>query len=142
MKHAFLLLAALLAVPAAAQQKDEQAVAQAVESLRTAMIKGEKAPLEAIAAPELSYGHSGGLVEDKATFVENLTNGNSVFKRIDLSDQSVKLVGTDVAIVRHQLVAETANKGQAGTVKLAILLVWKKINRQWLLIARQAVKVP
>ncbi len=130
----------LLAFSSMAQSKDETAVAAAVEELKTAMIKGDKNALNALANDKLNYGHSSGLVEDKAAFVDNLTNGNSVFKSITLQDQTITIVG-NTALVRHILSGETANKGQAGQVKIGVLLTWIKEKGKWVLLGRQAYKV-
>jgi ketosteroid isomerase-like protein len=134
-----LLVITLINVSTMAQSKEEAAVAAAVESLRKAMVSGERAALEKIAAPELSYGHSGGKLEDKTAFVEAIASGASDFVTIDLTEQTIKVTG-DVAIVRHKLSAETNDGGKPGTVKLAILTVWKKTGKEWKLLARQAVK--
>lgn len=124
-----------------AQNKEEAAVAAAVETLRKAMIDGDRAALDNIAAPTLSYGHSSGKIEDKATFVETLASGKSDFVTIDLSEQILSISG-NTAIVRHKLDATTNDGGKPGTVKLYILLVWQLQDKHWKLLARQAVKVP
>jgi ketosteroid isomerase-like protein len=80
-------------------------------------------------------------VQNKEAFVEALTSGKSDFVTIDLSEQTVKVVG-NAAIVRHKLSATTNDNGNPGTVKLQILLVWLKQKGEWKLLARQAVKVP
>jgi ketosteroid isomerase-like protein len=134
-----LLVVSLINVAAMAQSKDEAAVAAAVETLRKAMVDGNRASLEKIAAAELSYGHSGGQLQDKAAFVEAIASGASDFVTIDLTEQTIKVVG-DVAIVRHKLAADTNDGGKPGTVKLSILTVWKKQGKEWKLLARQAVK--
>ena len=123
-----------------AQTKSEKAVATAVEALRTAMVSGDKASLEAIIADELSYGHSGGSVESKIKFVEKITSGQSDFVTIQLTDQTIKVSGK-TAIVRHHLNATTNDNGKPGTVELNILLIFQKQHGKWLLLARQAVKV-
>ena len=142
MRNAFLIFIAVFILHTAspAQTKLETEVAQAVEKLKTGMINGDKNILNNITLPELSYGHSSGKIEDKAAFVESLTNGSSDFVSIDLTNQTVKVVG-NTAIVRHNLAAETKDKGVPGSVKLAILLVWQKQQNQWKLLARQAVKL-
>ncbi|RIV23717.1 nuclear transport factor 2 family protein [Fibrisoma montanum] len=119
---------------------DKQAVTQAVEKLRKAMIDPEKATLEALVANDLSYGHSSGTIEDKAAFVEALVSGASDFKSIELTDQTVTVVD-NTAMVRHKLTGETNNKGVAGQVKLGVLLVWVKQKGDWKLLARQAFKM-
>jgi hypothetical protein len=78
----------VLSIAANAQTKDEKAVAAAVESLRKAMIDGNKTELENLAAEKLSYGHSGGAVEGKAEFVEKIASGKSDFVTIELSEQT------------------------------------------------------
>jgi len=136
-----LLLAGVLSFNTFAQSKDEIAVTNAVESLRKAMIDADKPALEKLTAADLSYGHSGGKIEDKATFVDNIVTGKSDFVTIDLADQTVKVSG-NTAIVRHKLTADTNDSGKPGNVKLYILLVWQKQKGDWKLLARQAVKVP
>ena len=125
---------------AMAQSKEEAAVTAAVENLKKAMIDGDKAGLQNITADQLSYGHSSGRVEDKATFVDNIVSGKSDFVTIDLTNQTIAISG-DAAIVRHTLAATTNDGGNPGSVKLNILLIWQKQKGQWKLLARQAVKI-
>ena len=124
-----------------AQSKDEKGVASQVELLRKAMVDADKASLENLTDAKLSYGHSGGKVEDKAAFVENIVSGHSDFKSIELTDQTIYVTG-NTAIVRHNLAAETNDNGKPGNVHLHILMVWVKTGSQWKLLARQAVKLP
>ncbi len=143
MKRVFsILLISIVTIPGLrAQSKEQNAVAAAVETLRKAMIDGDRAALENIAADGLSYGHSAGRIEDKAAFVENLASGNSDFVTIDLTDQTIYVSGK-TAIVRHKLTASSNDKGKGPTnVTLAILTVWQKEKKHWKLLARQAVKV-
>ena len=134
------MLVPLVSRQAIAQTKDETAVTQAVESLRKAMIDPDKSTLDKLAANELSYGHSSGVIQDKAEFMEAIISGKSDFVSIELSEQTVKVVG-NTALVRHHFTAATNDGGKPGTVKLAILLVWQKQKGEWRLLARQAVKI-
>ena len=126
---------------ASAQSKEETAVATAVETLRKAMIDADKAGLEKITASKLSYGHSNGRIEDKATFVGNIVSGQSDFLTMDLTAQTIAVTG-QTAIVRHTLGAKTNDGGKPGTVNLYVMLVFGKEGGQWKLVARQAVKIP
>ena len=134
---AFVAVCSLFTVDGFAQ---DQAVAQAVEKLRTLMIDPDKAGLEALASDAISYGHSNGKIEDKKAFVEALVSGESDFKTIELTDQTVTVVD-NTALVRHKLSAVTANSGTPGTAKLSVLLIWIKQKNTWKLLARQAVKI-
>jgi hypothetical protein len=104
------------------------------------MIDPNKATLEGISTKELSYGHSNGLVEDQAAFVEALTSGKNDFVSITLEDQTIKIVG-NTAIVRHKFSADTNNNNTPGKVNLSVLTIWQKQSGKWKLIARQAVKL-
>jgi ketosteroid isomerase-like protein len=142
MKHLFIAcLFALFTLPINAQTKDEQLVAKAVENLRKAMIDADRNALEGLAADSLSYGHSGGKVERKKDFVENIASGKSDFVTIDLSDQTISIIN-NLAIVRHNLHATTNDGGKPGIANIHVLLVWQKYKNDWKLIARQAVKLP
>lgn len=123
-----------------AQTKNEKQVAAAVEALRTAMVDGDKRNLDRITAATLSYGHSGGQIDDKKEFIEKLASGASDFVTIDISEQTITISG-DTAIVRHILSAQTNDSGKPGTVKLKVLLVWQRLDGNWKLMARQAVKL-
>jgi len=123
-----------------AQSNDEKAVAAAVENLRKAMVDPTKAALEKLTAPELSYGHSSGKVQNQAEFVDALVSGASDFLNIDLTEQTIKIIG-NTAIVRHVLSAATSDNGKPGNAHIAILLVWIKQSKEWKLLARQAVKI-
>jgi ketosteroid isomerase-like protein len=139
-----LIIAGLLAICSLsiyAQNNDEKLVAKAVENLRVAMIDADRTALENLTADSLSYGHSGGKVERKSDFVENIVSGKSDFVTINLSDQTISIVN-NLAIVRHTLNATTNDGGKPGTVKIHVLLVWQKYKKEWKLVARQAVKIP
>jgi hypothetical protein len=123
-----------------AQSAEETKVSETVEMLRKAMINPDKAIFEKIIHQDLSYGHSSGNIETKTMFIEALVSGNSDFKTIDLTEQTVKIVG-NTAIVRHKLFAETANKGIPSTTKLNVLLIFQKVKGNWVLLARQAAKI-
>ena len=123
-----------------AQTLYEKEVTAAVEELRVAMLDANRTALEELSAADLSYGHSGGLVEDKNAFVEKIARGKSDFTKITLEGQTVKISG-DVAIVRHKMTGESINDGKPGTLNLSVLLIWQKQHGKWKLLARQAVKV-
>ncbi len=121
--------------------EDETAIAAAVDSLNKGILDPEKNLLESIASDALSYGHSGGTIQNKAEFVEDLLNGAFDFKTVNIADQTIKVDG-DNAIVRHMFTAKATNAGAPVDVGLGILLVWRKEGGQWKLLARQAFKAP
>ena len=136
----FLVFLLAIAMPAAAQPADEAAVARAVDALMKAMLAPDKATLEGLTADELNYGHSTpGKVDTKASFIESLLTRKSAFKTIDISKQTIQMVG-DLAIVRAHFSSDIIPEGKPGHVELEVLMVWQKRAGAWKLLARQAYK--
>jgi len=131
----------LLFRAAVAQSADEAAVAQAIEALRTAMLEADKSKLEALVTDQLSYGHSGGLIQTKAQFVEVIAGKKTVYKNISLSDSSIMIAGSN-AIVRDIFSTEFESDGKPGTAKIGELQVWAKQDGSWKLLARQGFRTP
>lgn len=124
----------------AQKNNDQQAVTDASEKLRLAMISGDKIVLESLILPELTYGHSSGHIDDAKEFVEKLVSKKSNFLTIENTNQSIQIVDK-TAIVRNHLYGKTADLGkEPGEVNLDILYVWSRTKNGWKLLARQAVK--
>jgi ketosteroid isomerase-like protein len=135
------LSGALLSRVSHAQGGDEAAVNQAIDDLRKAMLAADQADLEALVADQVSYGHSGGVVESKAQFVSVIVSKKTVYKSITLSEPSVTVVGNN-AIARHIFSAEFEADGKPGTARVGVLQVWTKQDGRWKLLARQAFRLP
>ena len=130
-------------VPAGTNQSsadDESSLAALVDTFIKSIVDPEKSILERIAHDDISYGHSAGRIENKAEFIEGLINGPFDFLSANTADQTIKISG-DNAIVRHIFNAKVTNAGVPADLKLGILLVWKKVNGEWKLLARQAYKL-
>ena len=120
---------------------DEAAVNQAIENLRNAMLAADKAKLEELVADQLSYGHSSGVVETKAQFIDVIAGKKTLYKSITLSEPITAVTGPN-AIARHIFSAETEAGGKPGTARVGVLQVWQKQPGGWKLLARQAFRLP
>ncbi len=123
------------------KSKEEIAVAARVEILRQAMIDADANKLKIVTSGNLSYGHSGGNIENQSEFIGNLVSGKSDFVTIEFKNQTIAIVG-DAAIVRHTLAAHIKDGGVDKDIKIGVMLVWQKQKNQWVFIARQAFKFP
>jgi hypothetical protein len=123
-----------------AQSADEKAVAEGVKLLNKGLITRDKKLLENIAAPELSYGHSTGDIQNKAEFVDAVMRGAPIYRDIIVTNQTIKIAG-DNAIVRHMQVTKLTKSGVKSEIHIGNLLVWHKYNGQWKLIVKQGYKL-
>jgi ketosteroid isomerase-like protein len=137
----FALSATTLVVPAMAAAGDEEAVKQAVDALRKAILAQDKAKLETLAAEQLSYSHSDARLEDKAKFIDSIMTRKAVIKSIEFPELTVAIVGNN-AIVRHLWVSESELDGKVTNTKIGVLQVWQKQDSGWKLLARASFRLP
>lgn len=137
---ALALGAATLASPVMADATDEAAVSQSVEALRKALLAQDKAKLEALTAEQLSYGHSTGLIQNRAEFIDGVMTRKAKVKSLEFPELKVGLAG-DAAITRHLYVSESETDGKSTKIKIGVLAVWQKQDGTWKLLARQAYKL-
>ena len=132
----------LQTMPAHAMSADEEAVAKRLEAFRAAQVAEDAKGLAALCAPELSYSHSDGHIEDKATFIKNATSGKAKVLSLAYESPWIRIVG-DVAIVRFHWVGESESvpDGKKSSTNLHILMNWQKQDGQWMLLSRASTKL-
>ena len=125
----------------ASADNEEAAVNQAIENLRKAMVDADKDKLAELVSDQLSYGHSSGVLETKAQYIDVIASKKTIYKSINLLEPSVTVAGPN-AIARHIFTAETEAGGKPGTARVGVLQVWQKQGGGWKLLARQAFRLP
>jgi len=123
-----------------AQTKKEQRVVQLVNDFNQAIISTDSTGLKNLVWEDLSYGHSSGLVQDKAEFIAGVMNGPNFFKKFDLQNQTIKVSGKN-AVVRHVAIAQAVNQGNPVEIRFGNILIWQKKQGHWKLLARQGYKL-
>lgn len=136
----FFSMLLLVSVTITAQSRQEKNLLQQVEAFRLALISGKRADLAPLISDRLSYGHSNGRIEDKEAFLKQLETGASDFVTVSFNDQVVTINGP-VALVRHELRADTNDRGLPGSIRLHVLLVWQREGKTWKLLARQSTRL-
>ncbi|HWD60023.1 MAG TPA: nuclear transport factor 2 family protein [Stellaceae bacterium] len=119
---------------------DDPALAQAVEELRKAIFAADKAKLTALTADELTYGHSSGVVQDKAVFIDGVMTRKATVKSLEFPELKTFTAG-DAGVTRHHYVADNELDGKTTHIDIGVLAVWQKQGGQWKLLARQAYKL-
>jgi len=133
---------ALLATPARAQSTaaaDEQAVRQLEDRRVKALIADDLPALEAILADDLTYGHSNGVLDTKASYVETLRSGKTKYEAFDRQPSVVRVYG-DSAIVTGT--ASVKLRAQPAPFSLRYTLVYVKRGGAWTMAAWQSTRLP
>lgn len=141
MRVLFISLALSLTIlTASAQDKKVKEVEETVSALRQAILDGDSAKLDQLTDSGLTYGHSLGKLENKQQFIHALASGESDFKTLELTDQTIVIRGK-TAVVRHKLAADIKEGDKFNNVKLAVMMVWVKDDKHWKLLGRQAIRL-
>jgi len=123
-----------------AESADEAAVKRAVEELRTAWLRQDRAKIESLTAEQLSYSHSDARLEDKAKFINGVMTRKATFKSLEFPELTVQVVGHN-GVVRHLWVSESELEGKVTHTRIGVLQVWQK-QAGWKLLARASWKLP
>jgi ketosteroid isomerase-like protein len=126
---------------ALAESADEGTVKKAVDDLRAAWIKQDKARLDSLTAEQLSYSHSDARLQNKAEFIAGVMARKGTVKSLEWPEMTTQLVGNN-AVVRHLWVAESELDGKVTNTKIGVMQVWQKQDGGWKLLARASWKLP
>ena len=129
------------AVPAFAAP-DEDAVAKNLEAFRAAQAAGNSEVLASLCAPELSYSHSSGALDDKASLMAGVANANYKWTSLEYKNPTIRIVGP-AAVVRFNFVGEQEFMADGKKVpqNLHILMNWQKQGADWKLLSRSATRL-
>ncbi len=135
------LFALLAAAPAIhAQGEDVFVVGKVVETFRHALLTKDRAQLEALCADQLSYGHGDGRTETKKQFIDDAVGSRTVWRTLEFASQTI-VIDENIAVVRNVLIGENERDSKSSAVKNGILMVWRKQDGRWTLLARQSYRM-
>ncbi len=142
MKTSALFISLFLFCSAIGQNKNEIALLENARLLNSAVfVQKDSLVLSSLFSDKLSYGHSGGKVENRSEAIRGILSNQSMYTEVKLSETSV-WTEDKTAVTRYTMQAiETKKDGTAAPLKINILLVWVKMKGSWKLLARQAVKL-
>jgi methionine synthase II (cobalamin-independent) len=121
--------------------QDDAAVLSAEDQRYRAVVEGDLAALEELFADELSYAHSTGEVDTKASYLEKLRSRYYVYSRIDHPADRVAVVG-DCATVVGRMVADLEVQGRPKQLDQLALAVWTRARGPWQLLAFAPTPIP
>ena len=117
------------------------AIEQLEDERYTAMLGKHAAALERLLHPDLVYMHSSGVADSKASYIAGLSDGRWDYKRIDRSDQTVRLHG-GLALVFNRISISIVIRGVPKELDNRALAVWVADDGTWKLLALQSGAIP
>jgi hypothetical protein len=132
-----LILAASFLPAAEPSASVEKSVLDAEKAWVAAVMKADKAALDKLLLPELTYTHSSAKTQTKAEFLADVGQ-TTKYSAIDFEGTKVRQYG-NAAVVTHNA---TITSAPAGTSHLYITEVWALEGGRWQMASRQATKIP
>jgi ketosteroid isomerase-like protein len=126
---------------AEAASADEAALAKSIETLRQGQLEANKAKLDEVTSPQVSYGHSDGRTETKEQFINGVMTRKQTQKSLAFPELKSFVAG-DTAVVRHIYLGESELDGKQNTTRIGALQIWQKQGGAWKLLARQGFRLP
>jgi hypothetical protein len=152
MKLPPILLSALLIVttlpvraaeaPNLQMQASESSLKAADKARVDAMQSGNRAQLDRIFCDELSYAHSNGVVDSKASFIEILSTGKTKYLAYDYEERHFSFPAPGVALMRGRARIKAEAGGTLMDNVLSFLAVWREEQGQWRFLAWQSCRLP
>ena len=130
------LVSFVAVVSAGAKPLMEDEVTAAINAWRQAMLTHDVAMMNKLLHPDVTYCHSSGITQDKATVLAKV--GGSAF--FEYSENTIRMHG-NVALVKNVTDMRTAATKDTPN-RLNVLYVWVKGADGWQMIARQPIKLP
>lgn len=139
-----IFLITLILISNSAFSQSEKEVNEVIEKFRTALLAEDAPALKNQTSANLSYGHSGGVIENQEEFAAVFFSKKSDYKTWEVSDQTISFHGKKLAIVRQNVNAEivAADTGLTNSLNMGLLMIWVKEKGEWKLLARQSFRFP
>lgn len=107
-----------------------------------AMVKGDATLLERMLGEDLTYTHTTGAVDTKATFLASLRAGMLRYLEIQLEGVEVRIYADAVAVVTGRVDLRVALDGKEAAFPARLTSVYAKRHGCWLLVAWQSTRLP
>ena len=118
-----------------------QAEVHASEDRRyAAMVAADVSALEQVLADDMIYTHSSSSVDTKASLIELIRSGRSVYRRIERPEEKIRIYGQS-AVVTGQARIELGGDSPR-TLNLRYTNVWVKNPGGWQMVAWQSTRLP
>ncbi|WP_321473520.1 nuclear transport factor 2 family protein [uncultured Paludibaculum sp.] len=132
----------ILAVPAFCADDAAKAVEAAERAWAKGVTTNDYALLEKTLGDDLTYTHSTGAVDTKATYIGKLKTGEAKYVKVDHDQLKVQVLSKDTAITICRAQVLTVSAGKENPAHLSFLHIFQKRGGNWQLVAHQSAKLP
>ncbi|MGH8375502.1 MAG: nuclear transport factor 2 family protein [Pseudomonas sp.] len=121
------------------EQLLEQQIRALEERRRQAMIDRDMDFLESIYTRDLTYSHSDGKSDSKASYLQGMQAGIWVYRGFESREEQMRRVG-DCVVMNGLIDMDVVIRGEPMLLNSRYISVWKAGNNGWQMIAWQSTR--
>jgi len=120
--------------------QDTVQLKKVTELFNNALLTKDTNLIKQLVHKQISYGHSNGWLQTKQDLITDFATGKIEYTKIEEGEKFFTKTKQAIA-VRNISKVEGVVNGYVFSMSLQVLQVWKKVKKNWILLARQSVKV-
>lgn len=136
----FILFLLISNISFSQDEKGKMEIMMKMLTLKNALIAKDSVALSKVLADDVTYGHTNAMIQTKAELIRDVMSKVQDYKSIDPSEMNIRMFDK-TAIVNMNAKIVLSYKNEPMELKMKITLVWVKHDGDWVLEARQAVKI-
>ena len=141
MKLKFIILFLSIATFSFSQdEKGRMEIMMKMLTLKNALVAKDSVALSKVLADDVTYGHTNAMIQTKAELIRDVVSLVQDYKSIEPSDMKIRLYD-NTAIVNMNSKVVMNYQSQPLELSMKITFTWIKKDKDWQLVARQAVKI-
>jgi hypothetical protein len=141
MKKLFsILLFILIHFVSSAQSESKMEVMMKMLTLKNALVAKDSVALSKVLAEDVTYGHTNAMIQTKAELIRDVVSLVQDYKSIEPSDMKIRIYD-NTAIVNMNSKVLMNYQNQPLELNMKITFTWIRKDKDWQLVARQAVRM-
>ena len=135
-----IFIAIFVSISSLVVAQDTVQLKKVTELFNNALLKKDTNLIKQLVLEQISYGHSNGWLQTKQDLITDFATGKIEYTKIEEGEKFFTKTKQAIA-VRNISKVEGVVNGYVFSMSLQVLQVWKKVKKNWVLLARQSVKV-
>ena len=134
------LIPSLLQSQSILSSEDSVTAIRICNQLDDALIRKDTTTLKLLLHSELSFGHSNGWIETKASLLKDLPTSKVNYEQFQrLNNWVIRPITDQLRVIRRDIIASGTYNGKTFVVNLRVMEIWLYEQYRWQLVARQSV---
>jgi hypothetical protein len=121
-------------------EKRKMEIVIKMTTLKNALVSKDSVALSKVLADDVTYGHTNAMIQTKAELIREVVSLVQDYKSIEPSEMKIRIYD-NAAVVTMNIKVSMLYQKKPLDMNMKATFTWIRKNREWQLVARQAVKM-